>query len=97
MNDASTKDHTFDLLHVPGRKDHLDEVHNHLNTAARLARVLWNELSNPELDLADERDLQALIELASIVADHTSAAEAARGKGSLARRRAAAELNGATP
>lgn len=80
MNDTSTKDRNFDLLHVPGRKDHLEDVDNHLNSAARLARALWNALSNPELDFSDERDREAMIELASIVADHTSAAEAARGK-----------------
>jgi hypothetical protein len=55
---------------------------------------LWNELSNPELDLADERDREALVELASIVADHTSAAEAARGKEAQASRLSAENVKG---
>jgi hypothetical protein len=93
MNYASAKDHTFDLLHVPGRKDNLDDIHNHLNTAARLARVLWNELSNPELDLSDERDREAMVELASIVADHASAAEAVLNMGCRARTDTAAEAS----
>jgi hypothetical protein len=91
MNDASTEDHSFDLLHVPGRKDNLEDVYNHLNTAARLSRILWNELSNPELDLSDERDREAMVELASIVADHASAAEAVLNKGCRARTDAAAK------
>lgn len=73
------------LLHIPGRADNLDDVDNHLNTAARLSRALWNALGNPDLDLKDERDREALMELASMVADHTSAAELARDKEARAR------------
>jgi hypothetical protein len=75
--DQTIKDRTFDLLHFPGRKDNLGDIYDHLNAAARLSRALWTALNNSDLDLADERDREAMIELASIVADRTSAAEAA--------------------
>jgi hypothetical protein len=87
MNDATedpNKRNIFNLLHVPGRKDNLGDVHDHLKTASRLARASWNALSNRESDPSDERDRESLIELASLVADHTSVAEAALYKKSIA-------------
>jgi hypothetical protein len=63
------------LLHRPSRAHNLSDLDDHLNTAARLSRALWNALNNPNIDTSDERDREALAELASIIADHTSAAE----------------------
>lgn len=75
MNDV--KESPLNLLQYPARKDTLLSAEEHVHTAARLSRVLWNALSNPELETWDERDREAMVELASILADHTSAAEAA--------------------
>lgn len=61
-----------DELHTMARLSRLDELEDHLNTAARLARALWLAIGG--MDDLDERDKQGLTELASMVADHTSAA-----------------------
>ncbi|MGD9542228.1 hypothetical protein [Methylocystis sp.] len=60
-------------LHWPGRADCLEDIEQHLNTASRLARALWIALTVGDF-AGDERDVDALCELASAVSDHTSAA-----------------------
>jgi hypothetical protein len=69
VNDGS------ELLHFPARAHNLSDVDDHLDKAARLSRALWNALSNPDIDTSDRRDREALAALATIIADHTSAAE----------------------
>jgi hypothetical protein len=64
-----------DYLHLPARADHLEGMDQHLNKAARLSRALWIALGNEELSSGDLRSRDALLELASQVADHASAAE----------------------
>ncbi len=64
-----------DYLHWPARADHLEEIENHLHKAARLSRALWVALSNADFNTGELRNRDALIELASEVADHASAAE----------------------
>lgn len=59
-------------LHWPGRADQLEDMEVHLGTAARLSRALWKALIGHIGD--DQRDLEALRELANAVADHASAA-----------------------
>jgi len=59
-------------LHIPGRADRLEPIENHLTKSANLARALWRALSGDSSN--DKRDLAALTERASAVADHTSAA-----------------------
>ena len=63
------------LLHLPGRVDHLEDLEEHLLKASRLARALWVALSNEDISSGDDRTRFALMELASEVADHASAAE----------------------
>ncbi len=63
------------LLHLPGRVDHLEDLEEHLLKASRLARALWLALSNEDISSGDDRTRFALMELASEVADHASAAE----------------------
>jgi hypothetical protein len=77
---TETKNGTVDekfaqLLHSPGRVDHLEDLDEHLLKASRLARALWLALSNEDISSGDVRSRYALIELASEVADHASAAE----------------------
>jgi hypothetical protein len=62
-------------LHLPGRVHHLEDLEEHLLKASRLARALWLALSNEEISSGDNRTRFALMELASEVADHASAAE----------------------
>ncbi|MGD9541086.1 hypothetical protein [Methylocystis sp.] len=59
-------------LHWPARADHLEDVEDHLGVAARLSRALWLALAGDISE--DERDIDALRELAGVVADHASAA-----------------------
>ena len=75
-----TKNKTVDeklaqSLHLSGRIDHLEDLEQHLLKAASLARALWLAVANEELSSDDERTRRALMELASEVADHASAAE----------------------
>ena len=62
------------MLHHPSRADHHESLEEHLNIAARLSRALWELMISHDLDTEDERTLDALKELASTVADHSSAA-----------------------
>jgi hypothetical protein len=62
-------------LHLPARINHLEDVEEHLLKASRLARALWLALSNEDITSGDDRTRFALMELASEVADHASAAE----------------------
>jgi hypothetical protein len=62
------------MLHHPSRADYHESLEEHLNIAARLSRALWELAGSPDLDTQDERSLDALKELASMVADHASAA-----------------------
>jgi hypothetical protein len=66
-------------LHWPARADHLEDLENHLGVAARLSRALWLALQGDARE--DQRDLEALRELASAVSDHASAARYAFYKG----------------
>jgi hypothetical protein len=62
------------MLHRPCRADHLENLEEHLNIAARLSRALWELAASPDLSTEDERSREALQELAAMVADHASAA-----------------------
>ncbi|NJL06980.1 MAG: hypothetical protein HC900_00980 [Methylacidiphilales bacterium] len=66
------------LLQRPSRAENLLDIDEHLATSARLSRMLWRyfyQLStDPEKQGLDQRDYDALMELAAILADHTSAA-----------------------
>jgi hypothetical protein len=62
-------------LHLQDRVDHLEDLEEHLLKASRLARALWLALSNEDISSGDDRARFALMELASEVADHASAAE----------------------
>jgi hypothetical protein len=77
-NDPSSENVDLDsrkLLHWPAREDCLHDLEHHLGMAARLSRALWMALSNEDNNLDDKRDHYALMELASVIADHASAAE----------------------
>jgi hypothetical protein len=63
------------FLHDPSRIDHMGDLECHATKAARLSRALWDALCNYDASYDDERSRNALIELASDVADHTSAIE----------------------
>ncbi len=84
-----------DALHLPGRVHCLMLLEEHLNKSSSLARALWLALEDAGLE--DERDRDALYELASAVADHASAAvyifyheeEVARAKADLLERKPA--------
>jgi hypothetical protein len=71
---TEAEDRCTALLHWPGRKDHLLSLEEHLDQAASMARMLWLSLE-ADVDLKDPRDAAALRSLASLVADHASAAE----------------------
>ncbi|MCW2316768.1 hypothetical protein SAMN06265338_1308 [Rhodoblastus acidophilus] len=66
-----------EYLQRPARLKCLDSAEEHLNTARNLSRALWLLLHNGEYYSEDERDTQALAELASAIADHASAATVA--------------------
>jgi hypothetical protein len=76
------------LLHSPNAAEHHNTLEEHLNIAARLARALWEMTSSDALDTQDERDLDALRELASMVAEHASLARFVYFKETQARRTA---------
>lgn len=62
------------MMHLPDRADDLRSVEEHLNSAAYLTRALWLVMSSPDFSAGDKRDKDALQELASVAADHASAA-----------------------
>ena len=64
-----------EMLHLPGRIKHLEDLENHLLKASRLSRALWLALCSEDVSSEGERDRYALMELASEVADHASAAQ----------------------
>lgn len=61
------------VLHVPRRAERLEGFEHHLSMAAHLSRALWGACFNEDA-FADERDRNAMMELASAAADHASAA-----------------------
>ena len=63
------------LLHWPARQNCLMDLESHLATAARLSGSLFMALQDDDNSIDDRRTRSALTELASVVADHTSAAE----------------------
>lgn len=65
-----------EYLHTPDMLHRLRSAESHMSTASALARMLWLALSEG-ISTNDERDRQALIVLASEIADHSSAAEVA--------------------
>lgn len=69
------------LLHYPARVHELSSAEAHAGTAARLARALWLLVHSEYLDTDDERDVDALREIAGVIADHASAAVYVIGKG----------------
>jgi hypothetical protein len=75
INNGTVDEKLAQWLHLPGRIDHLEDLEEHLLKASRLARALWLALSNEDISSGDVRSRFALIELASEVADHASAAE----------------------
>jgi len=62
------------LLHNPTRENNLLTIEEHLEVCANISRSLWLILSGCQLDLHDRRNIEALLELADLVADHASAA-----------------------
>jgi hypothetical protein len=66
-------DNDQNMLHFPGRAERLEDIYEHLCKASRLSRALWLALTKGDFS-DDERDIDALRELASAVADHSSAA-----------------------
>ncbi|HEY8162070.1 MAG TPA: hypothetical protein VIF34_07370 [Methylocystis sp.] len=76
------EDRAAELLHWPGRKHCLLTLEEHLDHSSALARALWLA-TDADVDFKDPRDVAAIRNLASLVADHTSAAEyvlATRGR-----------------
>ncbi|MCC3246757.1 hypothetical protein LG047_15770 [Methylocystis sp. WRRC1] len=63
-----------EMLQWPGRAACIEGLEEHLNTAARLARALWEMAHSPDLLSGDQRTQEALIEMARVISDHTSAA-----------------------
>lgn len=68
-------DKLAEMLHQPGRIKQLEDLENHLLKASRLSRALWLALCSEDVSSEDERTRRALMQLASEVADHASAAE----------------------
>jgi hypothetical protein len=64
-----------EYLHCPARKAHLESLDDHLVTAARLSRALWEFIRSDSFTTDDKRTDDAAVELASEVAHHSSAAE----------------------
>jgi hypothetical protein len=63
------------LLHCQSRAAHLESLEDHLSTAASLSRALWELVRSYDFTADDERSVNAVVALASEVADHASAAE----------------------
>jgi hypothetical protein len=70
MRDVDHKE----MMHSPGLADNLRSLEEHLNCAAYLTRALWLVMSSTDFSAGDKRDKDALQELASVAADHASAA-----------------------
>ncbi|MBB4201140.1 hypothetical protein CCR94_10625 [Rhodoblastus sphagnicola] len=64
-------------LQRPDRLKYLETTEEHLTIAHNLARALWLLLDGEAYADEDPRDVQALAELASAVADHAGAARVA--------------------
>ncbi len=64
-----------EYLHWPARAAHLESLEGHLSDAASLSRALWELVSSDDFTTEDKRSVYAVMELASTVADHVSAAE----------------------
>ncbi len=79
-----------EMLHVPARANHHEKLEEHLNIAARLSRAAWELIASNDFDAEDERSLDALKELVSMVADHASAARYVFYKESAAKMKAEA-------
>jgi hypothetical protein len=63
-----------ELMHAPLRADNLLSMEEHLNCAAYLTRAMWLVTTSSELNTEDKRDHDAIRELASVAAEHVSAA-----------------------
>ena len=63
------------FLHNPARENYLLSLEEHIDCSANIARSIWLILKHCRLDLADNRNLEALSELANLTADHASAAQ----------------------
>jgi hypothetical protein len=63
------------FLHNPARENYLLSLEEHIDCCARVARSIWLILKHCDLDLSDDRNMDALSELANITADHASAAQ----------------------
>ena len=63
------------LLHNPEREDYLLSLEEHIDCCANIARSIWLILKHCNLDLSDNRNLDALTELANLTADHATAAK----------------------
>lgn len=62
-----------ELLHRPGRAEHMETLEQHLNEAAELAHAVWIAAGS-EGAFACKRDRDAFQRLASVLADHATAA-----------------------
>jgi hypothetical protein len=63
------------FLHNPARENYLLSLEEHIDCCAKVARSIWLILKHCDLDLSDDRNMEALSELANITADHASAAQ----------------------
>jgi hypothetical protein len=63
-----------EMMHEPGRVDHLELMEQHINNVAYFTRALWVLAQSDELDTQDKRNRDALVAVASAAADHASAA-----------------------
>jgi hypothetical protein len=70
---VADNDEPADILHIPSRANHLEGLEEHLRSASCLARALWIACNSTDA-FHDQRDRQALAELANALADHASAA-----------------------
>lgn len=61
------------FLHNPARENYLLSLEEHIDCCANVARSMWLILKHCNLDLGDNRNLDALTELANLTADHASA------------------------
>ena len=61
-------------LHNPSREKNILTVEEHLDCCVNVSRSLWLIFAGCQLDLQDRRNIEALSELADLIADHASAA-----------------------
>lgn len=61
-------------LHMPSRELELHDLEDHIECCANVSRSLWLLLAQCEVDLCDQRNYDAMKELANIIADNASAA-----------------------